>query len=327
MALFLVWTVMSLAGCGTAATSPRPSASSAGVAPTGTLASPTSPPTIPVLPGSVPTIDSSVLIGAGDICEKGGSAALMTAALIEANPDATVFTAGDNSNDAGGIGPYTECYGATWGPFLGRTHPAMGNHDVYERAGLSYWQYFGASDGSPNQGWYSYDMAGKWHVIVLNSNCDTVGGCGAGSPEEKWLRADLAAHPKTHIIAIWHHPLFSSAGNWNGIITPPAGLNVWWNDLMAAKAEIVINGHAHVYERFAPQDSSGKGSASGVREFVVGTGGAELSSFWKPFPNSLIRDAVDFGVLRLILDSKWYAWQFIKVDGTILDSGEVATKS
>ena len=267
-----------------------------------------------VLPVQSAEAADPVLIGAGDIATCSGGADANTAALI-AKSGGTVFTAGDNAYDRGSAAQFSNCYGPTWGKFKSRTHPAVGDNE-YETPGASgYWGYFGAAAGSKGKGWYSYDL-GAWHVVVLNSNCSKVGGCGKGSPQEQWLRADLAATNAKCIAAVWHQPRFSSVYGNN------SGTKPFWDDLYAAGADIVINGHHHAYERFAPQDPSGHADAHGIREFLVGTGGAPLAGrFGTVQPNSQVRNAKSYGVLKLTLHSSGYDFSFISAGSSFHDSG------
>ena len=277
-------------------------------------------------PNATPTPPSSggdpALIGAGDICVTSmiGNAGA-TAKLIEARPTAGVFTLGDNSNESGTASQYTGCYAKTWGAFLNRTRTTIGNHDCMTGSGCApYYAYFGAAAGPAGKGYYSYDLANNWHVIVLNSQGTEVGGTGAGSPQETWLRADLAANAGKHIIAMWHIPVFTS-----GLLSRSA-YTVWWQDLYAAGADLVLDGHDHLYERFALQSPAGKADLSGIREFIVGTGGASPQSFGTTAANSQVRNAGTFGVLQLTLHAHSYDWQFSPIAGsTFTDSGTQAT--
>ena len=186
-------------------------------------------------------------------------------------------------------------------------HPVVGNHEYGRPAAGPYFQYFGAAAGTPGQGWYSYEL-GAWHVVALNANCARIaGGCGVGSPQELWLRADLAAHPTGCTLAYWHQPLFTSGQEPS---TPEVA--AFWNDLFAAGAELVLNGHEHVYERFAPQTAGGSAhDAHGMREFIVGTGGENHMSFHAtPAANSEVRDKTSFGFLELDLSNGAYSWAF-----------------
>ena len=255
-----------------------------------------------------------VLVGAGDIatCDRSGDT--KTANLI-ADIAGTVFTAGDNVYPSGALGDFEDCYDPTWGAFRDRTQPSAGNHDYETVDALGYFAYFGSAAGDPGEGYYAYDL-GAWRIYVLNSNCAPVGGCGAGSPQRKWLKADLVANPETCILAYWHHPRFSSG--WHGNSPKVKG---FWTALYAAGADVVINGHDHDYERFAKQRPSGEASSDGIREFVVGTGGAERRPFANIKPNSQVRNATTFGVLKLTLHAASYDFEFVPEAGkTFTDS-------
>ncbi len=285
----------------------------------GSSATPAPSPTRTPAPGGDP-----VLVGAGDICVTSiiGNATA-TAKLIEARPTAGVFTLGDNSNESGTASQYTGCYAKTWGAFLSRTHATIGNHDCMTGSGCApYYAYFGAAAGPAGKGYYSYNLANNWHVIVLNSQGTEVGGTGAGSPQETWLRADLAASAGKHIIAMWHIPVFTS-----GLLSRSA-YDIWWQDLYAAHADLILDGHDHLYERFALQSPAGKADPNGIREFIIGTGGASPQSFGTTAANSQVRNAGTFGVLQLTLHAHSYDWQFIPIAGsTFSDSGTQATHS
>ena len=259
-----------------------------------------------------------VLVGAGDIADCSDlSGAEATAKLLAAIPGA-VFTAGDNAYPSGTAEQFAKCYDPTWGREKARTRPSPGNHEFHSGGATPYFDYFGANAGDPTRGYYSYEL-GSWHIVVLNSECDEVGGCNSGSAQEKWLRDDLQAHPAACTLAYWHKPLFSSgAKHGNDLEVKP-----FWQDLYAAKVAVVVNGHDHDYERFAPQDPNGKAdSARGIREFVVGTGGKNHRPFADPKPNSEIRNADAFGVLKLVLRPTGYDWTFIAEPGkSFADSG------
>jgi hypothetical protein len=263
------------------------------------------------------TLQPSILVGAGDIasCASGGDEA--TAALV-ANMPGQVFTAGDNAYDNGSAKNYANCYDPSWGAFKDRTRPAAGNHEYNTVDATPYFDYFGAAAGPRGLGYYSYDLDRYWHVIVLNSNCAEVGGCDEASAQYAWLRNDLRTHPRKHFIAIWHHPRYNSGSHGND-----QELDPFWDLLYARGAEIVISGHAHDYERFAPMDDHGdRDEAQGIREFVVGTGGRNLVNVGEPKPNSEVLDNSTFGVLQLSLYPDHYDWQFIPVaGGEFSDSG------
>jgi len=202
--------------------------------------------------------------------------------------------------------------------FESRTRPAVGNHEFYSASAAYYFDYFGAAAGDPKDGYYSYDL-GSWHIIVLNSECKEVGGCDAGSREEKWLRADLAAHPAACTLAYFHKPLFSSGGRHGDDLE----IKSLWRALYDGNATVVVSGHDHDYERFAPQDPDGKADPKrGIREFVVGTGGKNHRPFEKAHANSELRDDTAFGILKLTLRPGSYDWQFLPEPGkSFSDSG------
>jgi hypothetical protein len=211
-----------------------------------------------------------------------------------------------------------KCYDKTWGRVKDRTRPAAGNHEFHSAGASYYFEYFGSAAGDPKTGYYSYDL-GSWHIVVLNSECEEVGGCEADSPQEKWLRADLAAHPAGCMLAYFHKPRFSSGLNHGN--DPEVG--AFWQALYDANAELILNGHDHDYERFAPQDPNGKADPKrGIREFVVGTGGKNLRKFGTNKSNSEVRNNNSFGVLKLTLKATGYDWKFIPETGkTFADSG------
>jgi len=259
----------------------------------------------------------AVLVGAGDISDcKDPSGAEATAKLLDQVPG-TVFAAGDLAYPDGSKENFV-CYDKTWGRAKSRTRPAPGNHEFHSSGATPYFDYFGAAAGDPKTGYYSYDLA-SWHIVVLNSECEDVGGCNTGSPQEKWLRADLAAHPAACTLGYWHKPLFSSGGAHGN----DPEIQPLWDALYAARADVVINGHDHDYERFAPQNPQGLADpARGIREFVVGTGGKNHRPFGATKPNSELRDATAFGVLKLTLHAHSYDWQFLPEPGkSFTDSG------
>lgn len=266
---------------------------------------------------------TETLVSAGDIadCSRsegvGSTGGEATAELLDGIVG-TVFTVGDNVYESGTDAEFEGCYEPGWGRHKARTYPSLGNHEYYTPDASGYFDYFGAAAGDPGEGYYSYDIGG-WHVVVLNSMCENVGGCEDGSPMLKWLEEDLAANPETCTLAYWHHPLFSSGethGNQDKM--KPA-----WDVLYAANVDVVVNGHDHDYERFASQDPNGVADPErGIREFVVGTGGASLRPFGKIQPNSEIRNADTYGVLELTLRTSGYDWEFVPVTGsTFTDSG------
>ena len=260
-------------------------------------------------------LPDSVLAAAGDIADCTSPNDEATATLLGTMPGATVAALGDNAYPDGSTQDYQNCYEPSWGLYKPQTLPAVGNHE-YNTAGASgYFTYFGAAAGDPSKGYYSYDL-GSWHVVVLNSNCSKVGGCGGTSPQVQWLKSDLSAHPNACTLAYWHAPRFSSSQT----STP---LGAFWNALYKARAEVVLNGHKHNYERFAEQTPLGIAKpGQGIREFVVGTGGEQLHAFTSVRANSEVRDASTFGVLKLTLHAGSYDWEFVPVAGqSFTDSG------
>lgn len=258
-----------------------------------------------------------VIVGAGDIADCSNiSGAEATAKLIEGIPG-TVMAIGDLAYPDGTKENF-DCYDRTWGRFKQRTRPAVGNHEFHSAGATFYFQYFGAVAGDSKDGFYSYDL-GEWHVIVLNSECQEVGGCQSGSRQEKWLRADLAAHPTACAVAYFHKPLFSSGAKHGN----DPELKPLWQALYEGNVDIVIGGHDHDYERFRPQTPDGVADAKhGIREFVAGTGGKNQRPFGDPLPNTEVRNNDAFGVLKLTLHSNSYDWQFIPEAGkSFSDSG------
>jgi hypothetical protein len=256
-----------------------------------------------------------VLVGAGDIADCGLDSGAATAALLD-SIDGTVFTAGDNAYPDGSAANYKDCYDPTWGRHLERTRPAAGNHDWETRDLGGYLGYFGKRAAPAGASWYSYDL-GRWHVIVLDSDCGFVGGCLPDTPQGRWLAADLDASTAGCTLAIWHHPRFSSGEHGNDTSVWP-----FWDALYRAGADVVINGHDHDYERFGPQDPAGReDKAAGIRQFVVGTGGAVLRRFPTVAAHSEKRISDSLGVIRLVLHPTSYDWSFLDVGGAVGDSG------
>jgi hypothetical protein len=256
------------------------------------------------------------LVGAGDIAGCNWNRDEATARLLD-NIPGTVFTAGDNAYPSGTSTQFQNCYDPTWGRHTARTRPSVGNHDYRTSGASGHYQYFGAAAGPSGRGYYSYNR-GDWHIVVLNSMCENIGGCSASSPQAQFLRDDLAANPRLCTLAYWHHPVFSSGEHGNDPSMRPAFQILYDNN-----ADLVINGHDHDYERFAPQTPSGTADrAQGIREIVVGTGGANLRPFATIRPNSQVRKANTWGVLKLTLTANSYSWQFVPVAGqTFTDSG------
>jgi hypothetical protein len=239
---------------------------------------------------------------------------------------AAVIALGDNQYYCGGYGAFLQSYDLSWGRIKSITHPAVGNHEYLTSGGTGcdptntgaagYFNYFGAAAGDPSKGYYSLNI-GAWHVVALNSNCSSAGGCGTGSPQYNWLKADLVANPTACTLAYWHIPLYSSGGR------ASSNMRTLWQVLYDNNADLVLEGHDHTYERFAPQNATGGlDTARGLRSFIVGTGGANHTSFTTTAANSEVRDASTFGILAVTLHPTSFDWQFIHEAGkTFTDSG------
>lgn len=260
-----------------------------------------------------PALDiEAVLVGAGDIgwCGPDGRPHL-TAALLDAIPG-TVFTTGDNAYMRGSTDNFRDCYEPSWGRHKGRTRPTPGNHEYETRDATDYFSYFGANAGLPGQGYYSYRL-GAWQIVALNSQADV----SSGSAQLAWLRAELRSAAARCTLAYFHEPLFGSGTNGSD-----SRMREAWRVLYDAGADVVLSGHNHSYERFAQQDPDGRPDPQrGIRQFVVGTGGAPLTGFPRVMPNSEVRGSA-WGVLKLTLRSTAYAWEFVPAAGqSVFDSG------
>src|SRR5947207_6972570 len=260
----------------------------------------------PPLAADITSGSPALLIGAGDIarCDRTNDEA--TGLLLDSYPGATVFTAGDNTNGNATLTNFNTCYGPSWGRNKARTRPAVGNNDYKTANAAGFNQYFGAAGGDVGKYYYSYDL-GAWHVMVLNDQIAMT----VGSPQELWLRAELAANTKKCTVAVWDHPRFTSTGTNNLASVKPL-----WDALYASNADVVVNGHPFVYERFAPQSPTAVAdSVGGIREFIVGTGGVNLQNPGGARPNSQIRQGTTYGILKFTLDTASYSWEFVHVTG------------
>jgi calcineurin-like phosphoesterase family protein len=257
--------------------------------------------------------DSRPSIASPDPDDRGSGVCHMaaTAKLVAAmHPDA-VLTLGDEQYADGSLEQFTAGYDKTWGQFKPVTHPAPGNHEYGTRGAAGYYAYFGQAAGDPSRGYYSFDL-GSWHLIALNANCKAIGGCGADSSEVQWLKHDLATHHAACTLAFWHQPRFSSAMHHSD----PA-YDAFWRALYAAHADLVLNGHDHDYERFAPQTPDAAPDAKlGITEFVVGTGGRSHYQIGQIEPNSQARTSATYGVLRLALHPHSFDWKFVPEPGS-----------
>jgi hypothetical protein len=273
-----------------------------------------------------------VVVGVGDIARHLGCASSCpqadTAVLAQSFSPTAVLVLGDNQYDDGTFSEYMGSYDLTWGhDFNSRVHPIPGNHEYSTSGAAGYFQYFGGKGVTTNPpgGYYSFNL-GSWHIVALNSNCSDSKGCsdaidgGATSAEITWLKSDLAANPKACVLATWHHPLFSDG--WTlGTAGVDGGIAQLWSTLYSAHADVVLNGHDHLYERYKQEDPSGAATTSGIREFVVGTGGEGLNGLTANPSTLQASDSSDFGVLVLTLHATSYSWQFVTTGHVPVDSG------
>ena len=331
--------LIALSVCACTATGPANKGPTSSVGPTETTrstASSTAPQAPPTggsgAPTTVPQDPGLVIAAAGDIaCDpaypnfnqgKGGPTGcqeMATSNLIaKINPKA-LLAVGDIQYVHGDASNYAISYNPTWGRFKSITYPVLGNHEGGEGGNNSaYYDYFGSRAGDPTKGYYSFDL-GHWHLIALNSNCGTYSfngsrdGCTAGSPQDVWLRRDLAAHPNACTLAFFHVPRFSSGSDHYSTAASDHTLTVLWQDLYNGGADVILNGHSHEYERFAPLTPDGRiDQARGIREFIVGTGGDDHRAARKTaVVGSEVRNSDSFGVLELTLHAASYDWQFV----------------
>jgi hypothetical protein len=256
---------------------------------------------------------STVLLAVGDIATCDGSSDERVGELAASLPG-TIALLGDNAYPRGSMHDYESCFDPGWGALRDRLRPVPGNHEYETRGAAGYFSYFGDGVGDPAEGWYSYDL-GAWHLIALNSECDAIGGCGAGSEELAWLVADLSANPAMCTLAYWHHPRYSSGRHGTNDMT-----DALWQALAVAGADVVLAGHDHDYERLSPIDE--------IRSFVVGTGGRSLY-VWpgSPLPQTEVRSNDTYGLLELTLRATDYAWRFVPAaGGSFTDSGDGACR-
>jgi len=250
---------------------------------------------------------------------------------------AAVFPLGDLQYHCGSDRAFQESYDRSWGRVKDITVPVVGNHeylakgradatgatsaatgcDASNTGAAGYFDYFGEAAGDPAKGYRSLDI-GAWHVVVLNSSCRHSGGCGPRSPQVKWLADDLAANPRTCTMALFHHPRFSSGRHGDN-----EDYVAFWATLHAAGVDVVLNGHDHIYERFAAQTPSGAPDPEGgIRQFTVGTGGANHTDVTTVRPNSEVHNDTTFGVLKLTLHPSSYDWAFVPEAGEVFtDTG------
>ncbi len=286
------------------------------------------------------TTGDPVIAAAGDIaCDPSnssfnggngsGSSCRQASTAVQLNNAAAVLLLGDNQYYCGGLSAYLQSYDLSWGKFKSITHPSIGNHEYLTSGGTGcdssnlngagYFNYFGQAAGQQGKGYYSYDV-GTWHLIALNSNCSQAGGCSSTSPQGQWLASDLAAHTNACTLAYWHIPVWSSGGR------ASQNMASITQQLYNANVDVVLTGHDHIYERFAPQNAASQpDSTRGIQSFVVGTGGANHTSIATIMPNSVVRNANTFGVIKMTLHPTSYDWSFqpsqFTGNGTFIDSG------
>jgi hypothetical protein len=289
--------------------------------------------------GAPPGANDPVIAAAGDIACNPASSAFngglgtatacrqqYTSDLLVGQNLAAVLMLGDTQYEDSVFSDFAASYDVSWGRVKSITYPAIGNHDYHTTGASGYFDYFNGPGnqtgraGDRDKGYYSFDI-GTWHLVSLNSNCSAIGGCDAGSPQEVWLRADLAAHPNRCVLAFWHHPRFSSGGYGNNSAFAPL-----WQALYDHGAELVLSGHDHNYQRYAPQNSTGAADANGIREFVVGTGGKQHYGVDPgPIENREVANGDTYGVLKLTLHPSSYDWRFEpEAGGSFTDTGTTA---
>jgi hypothetical protein len=270
-------------------------------------------PTEPTQPGpgggGIGTGRSAEVIVAGDIAMCGSPGTAATAQLVDRLPG-RLLLAGDIAYPNGSALDFQQCFDPSWGRFRSRWHASPGNHDYLTPGASGYFDYFGEAAGSERTGYYALSL-GDWQVLMLNSNVPAE----RDSQQWAWVRRELDLQRRPCTLAVWHHPLFTSGQN-----GPNPSMRDMYSLLEAGGADVIVNGHDHVYERFAKQTAEGRPADRGIRQFVAGTGGASLYAFVTTAPNSETRIA-QFGVLHLTLQPTSYRWEFVAVQGGLADSG------
>jgi acid phosphatase type 7 len=258
-----------------------------------------------------------VVLAAGDVGRCDSNADEKTSALASQLAHSKVLLLGDIAYDDGTVEEFNVCFDTSWGVHRQRIRPVPGNHDYHTSGAAGYFEYFGEAAGDPTEGWYSFDL-GTWHLVGVNSNCGDV-GCEADSTQAEWLRTDLELNSGKCTLVYTHHPRHSSGQNGSF-----EGLAALWEIMHEQGVDLLLSAHDHGYERFAPMNADGEvASEGGIRQFVVGTGGATLRDFDGEKPNSEARIAGKHGLLELTLNSASYTWRFWSIeDAEPLDAGE-----
>ncbi len=266
--------------------------------------------------GDTAAATSYSMVAVGDIAECNRWRPTQVANVVAKTPG-TYMPLGDLVYPTGTITGYRNCYDPYFGQFNSRVKPMIGNHEYKDPGANGYFTYFGSKAGAPGRTWHSFER-GNWHIVVLDSECDMVGGCGPGSPQYQWLTQDLANSTTACLAVAWHRPRWSSSATARSdSVTDPL-----YRLALAEGADLLLSGHAHSYERFSRLNASGAYSATGIRQFVVGTGGAALYEFGAPVPGSSVRNNTTYGALNLTLGPSSYSWKFIPIEGqTFTDSG------
>ena len=257
------------------------------------------------------------MLAAGDIGRCGSFHVGPVGTYVSIRSDAAFLALGDIAYPSGTSEDFANCYDTWFAEAKDRTHPTPGNTEYETEGAEAYFSYFGARAGAPDEGYYAFDL-GSWRVISLNSECWEVGGCDNDDPQYRWLEAELAANDRSCILAFWHRPLYTSES--------PTGdsryLQDLWQLLDQAGTDVLLAGHAHQYERFAPMNASNQVDPDGIRSFVVGTGGSDVRPATFVHNGSEVLNTKAYGVLELELASTGYSWEFIRTSGErFSDSG------
>ena len=281
----------------------------------------------PTVLGAAPPAEQSVaaaaagsgyvsLLAVGDIASCDVTTDEKVATLAK-NRTGRVAILGDAVYPNGSSDEFANCFDPAWGPLGARMRPATGNHEYGTPGAAGYWDYFGDRAGPEGKGWYAHNLGEHWRAIVLNTNCARVGGCTLDSPQGRWLRNAIDNAGDRNIVAYFHHPLYSSGNHGSATFVRP-----FYRALYRGGADIVLSGHDHHYERFAPQNHLGERRRNGLQQFVVGTGGYTHYAFGgPPLPNTRTRNNTSFGLLKLRLRAAGYSWEFIPATGSYTDSG------